>query len=418
MPEIKPFRGIRYDFARFGGDLSAVIAPPYDVLDKKDKAALLARSPFNIVAVDLPHIPPKEEGPQQAYLDAQFTLDGWINDGVLVTEDAPALYVYHQTFEHEGKQLTRRQFIAAVRLHPFEEGVVLPHEKTFGGPKADRLALMKETGCNMSPVFGLFTDPQAEVAKAFASVTSRKPDATSTLEQVRNDLWVSKDAAIASKVAALLRGKHVYIADGHHRYTTALNYRDHLAGMQGGKLPDDHPANYVMVVLASMDDPGCVIHGYCRVLVGEGLTADALVAAWKDGTTTSKPSDADLDLYDGKSKKHTHLRFTNRAALDKVAPEHDASWRKLDVAYLHRYLLDELATKAFPHPPDVRYEKSTAAACALAEQTGGVALIPKAVPMAQLRAVSEAGELMPQKSTFFYPKLATGLTIYRLTTDL
>lgn len=414
MPEIRPFRAIRYDFDRLGGDVSKVIAPPYDVLDKQDKAALLARDPHNIVAVDLPHIPPKEEGPQQAYLDAQFTLDQWIQQGVLIREDSPALYLYHQTFEDGGKQYTRRQFIAAMRLHAFEEGVVLPHEKTFGGPKADRLALMKETRCNLSPVFGLFTDPAGEVTRAFAATAARKPDATGTLEGMHNELWIVRDAATIKRIGEILKAKHVYIADGHHRYTTAINYRDHVAGLHGGKLPEDHPARFVMIVLASMDDPGCVIHGYCRVLIGEGLSSAKLLEAWREGAAEAGPGDAALELYDGKTRTRKAVRFTNRAALDRLAPERHESWRQLDIAYLHTYLLDELTTKAFGGPLEIRYEKSAPAACALAEQTGGVALLPKATPMAHLRAVSEAGELMPQKSTFFYPKLATGLTIYPL----
>ena len=132
MPLIRPFQALRYDFARYDGDLSSVIAPPYDVLDQADKDALLAKDPYNIVAIDLPHIPPKEAGPQQVYLDAQFALDMWTAEGVLVREDKPAFYLYHQTFESGGQKHTRRQFITTLRLHEFSEGVVLPHEKTFG----------------------------------------------------------------------------------------------------------------------------------------------------------------------------------------------------------------------------------------------------------------------------------------------
>ena len=133
---------------------------------------MLAKDEHNIVAIDLPHIPPKEEGPQQAYLDAQFALDMWEAQGVLVREDKPAIYAYNQTFEVDGATYTRHQLIVTMRLHEFEEGVVLPHEKTFGGPKADRLALTKETRCNMSPVFGLYTDPENKVGKAVESVVS------------------------------------------------------------------------------------------------------------------------------------------------------------------------------------------------------------------------------------------------------
>lgn len=417
MPQIRPFRALRYDISRYGGDLSAVLAPPYDVLDQADKDALLAKDAHNIVAVDLPHIPPKEEGPQQAYLDAQFNLDMWTAQGILVREEKPALYLYHQTFEYGQQEHTRPQFITVLRLHDFDEGIVLPHEQTFGGPKADRLALTMETRCNLSPVFGLFTDAEDRVGQAFQAVAERNPDAVATLDGVVNRLWPVTDEGIVKTVCEVLGPKKVFIADGHHRYTTALNYRDHLADLLGQRMTNDHPANFVMVVLASMDDPGCVIQGYCRVLQGKGVTTDALSAAWGEGVASTGEADADLELYDGDAKSSRFLKFTNRAALDELAADRHPSWRKLDIAYLHCYLLDKLAVKKFGRSPDVRYVKSVEAARRMAEEESAVAALPRPTPMAQLREVSEAGELMPQKSTFFYPKLATGLTIHQLYAD-
>jgi len=413
MPETRPFRALRYDYRRFNGDLSAVLAPPYDVLDQADKDALLAKNSRNIVAIDLPHIPPKEEGPPQAYQDARQALDTWVSQGALVREERPAVYLYHQTFELDGREITRHQLITTIRLHDFGEGIVLPHERTFGGPKADRLALMRATRCNLSPVFGLYADPQAEVEKAISAVAKRKPDAVGTVEGVKNAVWIVTEGDILNRVAAALADKKVFIADGHHRYTTALNYRDQLAQAQGG-LPKDHPANFVMIVLASMDDPGCIIQGYCRVLVGAGVNIDSLLAAWSEGIEECVDKESNLTLVGGDGGRTVHLRFTNRAVLDVLAPDRDPSWRLLDVAYLHTYLIDKLAAQEFGGAPEVRYVKSQKAAREMAAESGGVALIPEPTPMVQLRAVSEAGELMPQKSTFFYPKLATGFTIHLL----
>ena len=417
MPEIRPFRALRYDFTPYGGDLSSVIAPPYDVLDQADKDALLAKDPHNIVAIDLPHIPPKEEGPPQAYLDAHSSLDRWTGEGALVREEKPALYLYHQTFDSAGQRHTRHQLITALRLHDFAEGVVLPHEQTFGGPKADRLALTKETRCNLSPVFGLYTDAEDNVGRALRTAAERNPDAVATLDGVENKLWVVTDDAIIKTVCEVLAPKKVFIADGHHRYTTALNYRAHLVGLLGEQMTADHPANFVMVVLASMDDPGCVIQGYCRVLTGDGVTAPSLSAAWREGVSPVSESDADLVLYDGSTKSKTFLKFTNRAILDDLAADRHPSWRQLDIAYLHRYLIDKLAADKLGKAPEVRYVTSIAAAQRLAEEESAVAALPRPTSMAQLREVSEAGELMPHKSTFFYPKLATGLTIHQLYPD-
>ena len=411
MPEVAPFRALRYDFDQFKGDLSGVLAPPYDVLDQNDKDALLAKDPHNIVAVDLPHIPPKDEGPQQAYLDAQFNLDMWSAQGVLVREEEPAVYAYNQTFDLDGQKHTRHQIIVAARLHEFSEGLILPHEETFGGPKADRFALTKETRCNLSPIFSVYTDPDNAVGKALANPTGGKADAVADIDGVKNEMWVVKDTQAIKAIVDALMNKNFYIADGHHRYTTALNYRSYLTEMLGSALPENHPANFVMMVLASMDDPGCVIQGYNRVLSGNGANLGSLLEGWSDGIEAVDDNAADMHLYDGASKKKVGVRFTNRAILEDIASDHAPAWRELDVAYLHRYLIDTLSANA---NFQIDYANSIALACKMAEEKGGVAVLPKATPMEQLRAVSEAGELMPQKSTFFFPKLATGLTIHQL----
>ncbi|UCG15288.1 MAG: DUF1015 domain-containing protein [Phycisphaerales bacterium] len=409
MAQIEPFAAIRYDFAGLGGDVSSRVAPPYDVLDQGEKDALLAKSDRNVVAIDLPHIPPKSAGPAECYDRAARTLADWLADGTFVREDSPALYVYHQVFTVDGKAYTRRKFIARLRLTPFSQGVVLPHEQTFGGPKEDRLALTKATRCNLSPVFALHTDPGDEIGSAFAAAVAKPPDVTATLEEVENRVWIVKDGAVIDRVRSAMAAKRVFIADGHHRYGTALLYRDYLARQFGGSLPDEHSANYVMMVLASMDDPGCLILPYPRVLVNVGL--DAILAAWRPGTAPAPPAEADLVLFEGASGRSAGVRFTNRSALAAVAPDRSDAWRALDSAYIHGYLIDELTAKSDIGPPTIRYVKSTAHAKAGARDENGVALLVKATPMEQLRAVSEAGDLMPQKSTYFYPKLATGLTI-------
>ncbi|MEK7710845.1 MAG: DUF1015 domain-containing protein [Planctomycetota bacterium] len=419
MPEIRPFAAVRYDQRRFGGDLSRLIAPPYDVLDERDKQGLLARSERNIVAIDLPHIPPKSAGPAEVYERSARMLNEWLGDGTLIREASPALYAYHQQFEYAGRSYTRRMFIARVRLAPFSDGSILPHEKTFGGPKEDRLALMKATRCNLSPIFGLYADPQDRIGSIFAPTVSKSPDATAALDGVGNQLWITKDAAVIERVAAEMREKKVYIADGHHRYGTALLYHDFVAGQSGG-LSADHPANFVMFVLASMDDPGCLILPYYRVLGHVDLKT--ILDAWHEGVaqqspplskggTKGGPAASDLVLWEGSTGKEVALRFTNRPVLHSLEPEEAPPWYDLDHAYLHRYLLDELLAKKLGGGLKIHYVKSPDDARRAAGDEQGVALLVNATPMAHLRAVSEAGGLMPQKSTYFHPKLATGFTI-------
>ncbi len=409
MPEMTPFRAIRYGADRFGGDLSAVLAPPYDVLGQSDKDALLEKSEHNIVAIDLPHIPPKSAGPLEVYQQAADRLNKWVTRGVLVREESPAIYLYHQRFEHAGQTYTRRMFIARLRLQPFSEGSILPHEKTFGGPKEDRLALMKATKCQLSPIFGLYGDSEDRIGSTLAATASTTPLATAKLDGVDNRIWVVTDCGIIDRVVSAMSERPVYIADGHHRYGTALMYRDFVADATGGPLPEDHPANYIMFVLAGMDDPGCLILPYNRTLTDVDMMA--VLDAWSEGTERVEAKDADLVLHDGGTGEEVPLRFTNRGVLCELAPEECAAWHRLDYAYLHRYLIDEMLAKSIERTPTVRYAKSPAAAKRIAHDESGVALLTNATPMAQMRAVSQAGALMPQKSTYFYPKLATGLAI-------
>ncbi len=410
MPEIRPFKAIRFDHSRTQGDLSALLAPPYDVLDQADKDALSAKDKHNIVGIDLPHIPPKSAGPPEAYQASAAALKASLDDGTMVREAQPALYLYHQVFELGGRMYTRRKFIARVKLAPFSEGTVLPHERTFGGPKEDRLALMKATRCQLSPIFGLYTDPDNKIGAAFAPFSTTPPDAVGTLDRVENRTWIVTDEKAIRGACEYLANQKIYIADGHHRYGTALLYRDWLAEQEGGSLPDDHPANYVMFVLASMDDPGCLILPYYRALAGVDL--DTVLASWSTGTEPAgSAEEADIVLWDGDTGRSVPLRFSDRAKLKALEPDQCGPWYKLDYAYLHRYLIEELLTGTLSADPQVRYVKSEEDAKLTASQEKGVALLIKATPMAHLRAVSEAGGLMPQKSTYFYPKLATGVTI-------
>ena len=409
MAQVVPLAAIRFDHTRTGGDLSALLAPPYDVLDQQDKDALLARSEHNIVAVDLPHVPPKSAGPDKVYQRSAKLLEQWLTEGILVREKKPALYLYHQRFDHAGQPYTRRMFIARVRLQAFSEGVILPHEKTFGGPKEDRLALMKATKCQLSPIFGLYADQQDRIGQAFAATSAGKPDATGQLDGVESRVWIVTDADLITTVTAAMADKKLYIADGHHRYGTALLYRDELAKQHGGALPANHPANFIMFILAGMDDPGCLILPYYRAVAN--VSVDSLIQAWSEGVAPAASADqADIVLHDGRTGDQKPLRFTNRDALKALEPSECEAWYQLDYAYLHRYLLDELYSRKIG-APKMHYVKSIEDAKQIARDESGVALLVKATPMAHLRAVSEQGGLMPQKSTYFHPKLATGVAL-------
>jgi uncharacterized protein (DUF1015 family) len=432
MAHIRPFAGIR--FAQ-GQDVSRLIAPPYDVLHEHGKAALQSKSPYNVVNIDLPHLPAKTAGPDEVYVQANATLQGWLTTGVLKRDARRALYPYAQTYEHQGHTHHRRGFIALVRLSPFGEGHVVPHEKTYKGPIEDRLKLMRATGVQLSPIFGLFSDPRNEVTGLLYRNASR-PELSGTLDGVKNDLWSVIDAEVENQVIDLMGHKPIYIADGHHRYTTALQFQKESEAMNGGaKLPPDHPANYCMFVLIGMQDPGLLILPTHRLIGGLSnfdleAFGHAIAPYFSMEEMPLKPSEMDkavhelaagpantFGLYDGAAKRLYRLRLISYDLLKKWEPTQSEAWRQLDVAILQRYLLDEVLQPRFAGGREL-VKGYTAHPNEIVPQVDGnkyqLALLLRPTPLHALEELGKHGEVMPQKSTFFFPKLATGMVMYPL----
>lgn len=416
-------------------ELSKLIAPPYDVLDEQPKKALQAKHPNNIVTIDLPYTPPKTVGPDSVYEQANMTLQAWLSAGILKKDTRPAMYPYTQTFVHHGKTFHRRGLICLVKLTPF--GVdVIPHEKTYDGPIEDRLKLMHATEAQLSPVFGLFSDPRNEVTSLIYKQVG-KPQMSAVMDGVTNQLWSIIDADIERQLIDHLNDKKVYIADGHHRYTTALHYKKQLEERNGGKpLPTNHPANYCMMVLVAMQDDGLLILPTHRMLqleapfsietfanlissvadVSEVPVSDYGVADWADNTLPKLPPHT-FGLYDSVTKKLHKITIKEPDLLRPYESAKSPAWRKLDVAILQRYLLDEIIQPNFNNGKEIK-KGYTADAKQIVPMTDGkahdIALIIKPTPLHALEELGKVGEVMPQKSTFFYPKLATGMTIQPL----
>src|SRR5688572_7238880 len=328
MAHLRPFAAIRYA-ARPDLDFSKVIAPPYDVLDDSGKAALQAKHPNNIVTVDFPYTVPKTAGPDEVYEKATITLDSWLRAGILKRDTRQALYPYTQTFEHNGRKMHRRGFIALVRLSPFGQGQVVPHEKTYKGPIEDRLKLMRATGVQLSPIFGLYSDSRHEIANLLYQNLG-KPELSGTLDGIQNDLWSVIDAEVENRVIDLMGTKPVYIADGHHRYTTALQFQREQEQAHGGPLPPAHPANWCMFVLVGMQDDGLLILPTHRLIGGldrfdietfRAFTSDVvtveetplgpdLVDEYVDKVLPLQPAHT-FGLYDGRTKKLYQLTLKN-----------------------------------------------------------------------------------------------------------
>lgn len=432
MATLRPFRALRY---ATGKDLSAVVAPPYDVLDADSKAGLLAKSGRNIVAIDLPFVPPKTLGPQAVYDSAAATLKEWIADGTLAQDARASFYPYEQSFTVTGKTHKRRGFFALVKLTPF--GVdVIPHEKTYAGPIEDRLRLMHSTGMQLSPVFGLYYDEGDAIARTLFDRMS-VPAATATLDDVTNRLWTEFDAATEMRVIDLFKSKKVYIADGHHRYTTALHYQKQMIDANGGNdLPSDHPANYCLMVLVNAADPGLLVLPTHRLVKGlAGYSLDSLLealapnfeitrtplgrehlATLPDALSSHGPNA--IGVYDGETKAVVVVRPRSSSVMQSLEPEKSDAWRSLDVAILQRAIFDDVVSPRFAGGQELqRGYTAYASEVAPKVDTGEyqLAFILRSTPVRALEQLGQHGEVMPQKSTYFYPKLATGLTIAALT---
>jgi uncharacterized protein (DUF1015 family) len=428
MPEIRPFRGVRYDMAQVG-DLSDVVAPPYDVIGPALQQQLYGRSEYNVIRLELNREEPGDTAGRDRYARAASFLRDWRRRGILRDEAHPALYVYHQTFEVEGQTFTRRGFLARVRLEPFGEGRIYPHEQTLSGPKADRLALYHATGFNLSPIFGLYPDPEnAVLAAVERGIADRTPIEAVDHLGVIHRLWPVTDQRAHTVAQGLIAPRPVFIADGHHRYETGLKYRDELAAKGELSGPDD-PANFCMMMLVSMSDPGLLILPTHRLVSGlRGLTAvalaerlapefdvkemgngpDAAQAAWY---AIAESGDQNL-LGFGTVADGTWItaRLRSDATMDALVPEHSADWRSLGVSILHelviRKLLAGLGEPSFRyvHLLDEVLQDTAAKGCDLA------CLVPPA-GMEHVEAIASNLEKMPPKSTYFYPKLLTGLVL-------
>ena len=428
MPEIRPFRAVRYDLARVGA-LSDVVAPPYDVIGPDLQQTLYDASPANIIRLELNREEPGDTPGRDRYERAGSILKDWRRTGILSDDPHPAFYVYHQTFTVEGHTHTRRGFFARVRLEPFGEGKIYPHEQTLSGPKADRLNLYRATGFNLSPIFGLYPDPDGDVLRAIeAGIKDRTPlEATDHLGVI-NRVWPVNDQEAHTIASGMMGGRPIFIADGHHRYETGLAYRDELA--KNGQLSGhDDPANFCLMMLVGMSDPGLLILPTHRLVSGfAGLTGPQLteklapefeVQSFGSGDSACRLAWEEIEMGGDQDAlgfgtvadgEWFVARLRSDAAMDALAPEHSADWRSLGVSILHELVLKKLlgglgtASCQYVHLIDEVLASTSAAGCDLA------CLVPPA-EMGHVESIASNLEKMPPKSTYFYPKLLTGLVL-------
>jgi uncharacterized protein (DUF1015 family) len=434
MADIRGFRGFRYDLGQVGS-LSDVIAPPYDVIDPVLQETLYNQSHFNAIRLELTRGEPGDDDSDNKYNRAARTLKEWISLNVLRQDTARSLYIYEQEFEVEGSTYIRRGFFARVRLEPFGQGKIYAHEQTMSGPKEDRLKLYRATGFNLSPIFGLYPDPENEIFRVLEPFTWKGPplEAKDHLG-VTSRLWVVTDTHAISTVVGMMGPKPVYIADGHHRYETGVKYLEERRA--AGEVPDDESApNFTLMMLVGMTDPGLVILPTHRLISGLGnISAPQLEAilvehfdivercgtdaqaAWEhiqaDGSQSILGFGTETD------GQWIVARLRDLKIMRELAPNQSDDWRELGVSVLHKLVIDRLLREKTGSPVMCRYVHllSEVTDAIAAKECQVAALVPPAT-MGQVERIAGHLEKMPPKSTYFYPKLLTGLVFNSLKKD-
>jgi len=434
MAVIRPFRGVRYNPAKVP-DLSAVISQPYDRVRYGLQDKYYDLSPYSIVRIIKGKEKERDNTESNVYTRARDTCQAWLREGILMRENVPALYVLHQTFTlPDGSTRTRRGLMAALELTRFDEGTVLPHEQTHSGPKVDRLNLLRATEVNFGHIFMLYPGNRINELLGTAieepALSPKGQGGVELREMFEHDViqrfWVVTDQEVIASVAEEMAPKrNLIIADGHHRYETALNYRDEMRATY----PDAPPNagfNYRMVTLVSMDDPGLVIlpthrliHSYGGMSMEEALerakeyfevvpVADR--AALEAALAQADPSHPRFGVYDG---AYAVLTLRDPAVLELLLPERDLNWRLLDVSVLHELFIERVLgvdKAAVERQENINYLRDAQMGYdAVDRGEADFLLVMNPTRMEQVQACTKAGEKMPQKSTDFYPKVISGL---------
>ncbi len=424
----QPFHAWRYNTDIV--DVTAVLAPPYDVISEEKQQKLYERSLYNSIRLILNKKEETDSDTQNAYTRARDAFAAWQKENILIQEKTPSFYLYRQTFKDPstGELKNRSAILGRVKLEPFEKGIIVPHEKTLSGPKADRMKLLKTVKINLSPVFGLFQDSDLSVGKIIQS-----QDAGEKLFEVEDDdgvfhaMFVIKKPAVVENLQKTLETKKVYIADGHHRYETALEYsrlrREELKATPNEKFSFD----YMYMALVRFNDPGFIVLPTHRVLLNTGLvdseilkrleeyfSVEAVTVGEIEKLVAAKPNE---ELSFGLSLKNGNyiLKLKNKeAAKKKIAQEKPEVWFDLNVNILgHLIFAKILDLPETKWESAVRFDHTVDGAIKLMKNQNAQAVFFLQAPeIGMLEKMGAVNERMPQKSTYFYPKLATGLIFH------
>lgn len=405
MAEIIPFHGLRFD-ENVVGDLANVIAPPYDVIPPALQDELHARSPYNVVRVELGKETPSDDPVNSKYQRAKQALEDWIAKGALRVDYARSFYLHDHHFPYRGRRMRRRGVFVALRLYEWGRGVVRPHEQTFSGPKLDRLRLLRVTRTNTSPVFAMYEDAGHAVGRLLEDAISHGPAqlvADVRQGEERHLLFRMDDTYATRRLTAAFAPVRLYIADGHHRYETALEYwkEEQRAGRL--EVENDTPT-YVFAYLVAMDDPGLLILPTHRVVRGGSeAIARALERAFaRHPVDAGALEDRQPPIAVARDGRLEAIEPSAAADLERLPP----TWRDLPVAQAEELLVKPARDAG----AEVTYTHETAAALEAA-RSGATSVLLRPVSAETIQRVADAWERLPQKTTYFYPKVPTGLVL-------
>lgn len=427
MAEIKAFKGLRY--TEKAGDISRLACPPYDVIDAEEGQRLSDKSPYNLIRLELPVMGGSEN--LSDYRGAADTLRSWLKEGVLKCDGEEGIYIYEMEFDADGVRRSVKGFVSLVKLEPFSKGVILPHEETLSRAKADRLNLMKATGCNFSQIYSLYTDEDNSVFSLIDSASRREPDNRFTDgDNVSHKMWVINDKDFIAQLTEKMADKKLFIADGHHRYETALSYKKYAEE----NLDETGSSEYVTMMLVNMENTGLVVFPTHRIVRNlQSFDYNALCEKCRDYfeitpyLNREKGEQGLAQAYDEGKKafvmftgdnNYTLMVLKDPEIMDGVIPDGCKALRRLDVSVLHSLVLERIFgidRENMAKQINLTYTRSSDEAIAAVDgKRANCCFLLNPTRVGEIRDVAAAGGKMPQKSTYFYPKLATGLVMNKI----
>lgn len=425
MAEIKGYKGLRFNCEK-AGKIEELVCPPYDIISDQQREEYIKTNPHNIIRLELPKGDDK-------YNKAAEILNDWLEKGILVKEDKPAIYIYEEEFTAYGERKAIKGIICRVKLEEFSKGIILPHEFTLSKAKEDRLNLMKATNCNFSQIYSLYMDGGKNTLGKIDSLSKSEPDIQlQDNDNVTHRMWIIKDEKAIADICSDFTDRKLYIADGHHRYETALNYRNYLR--EQGLAKEGDACDYQMMMLVDMEHPGLVVFPTHRLVRNlDSFNAERVIDGCKEYFDVTEHSDINtiestlMELYNqgkkayafycgGSSYKLLVLKDTN--IIKKLLPNASTATQQLDVTILHTLILEKIFgidAENMAKQINLTYTKIFDEAISSVQQGNSqCAFILNPTRVSEIREVASNGEKMPQKSTYFYPKMITGLVMNQL----